>query len=268
MKRSLPGQILVRALLAGVAAAVAAGCYDSGFGEPEPGGEEGTVSESLAGVRQLYAGKPFVVEGEIVVAGTVTSSDRAGNFYRTLCIEEEQSAIEIMAGIDGLHNDYPPGCRVTLRLKGLTLAESRGVLQAGNAPEPGSGFETDYIGSRAALDRVLSRNSEALQPVTPAVCTIPALTIERCGTLVRIDHLRAVPDAAEEEDLLLWNGYRTFVDPAGNRICSYVRSYASFAGKEIPPGNVSLVGILQYDDSGEGRFLLKLRDENDCIRLD
>ena len=39
-----------------------------------------------------------------------------------------------MAGIDHLHNDFPPGSRVTLRLKGLALGESRGILQVGRKP--------------------------------------------------------------------------------------------------------------------------------------
>lgn len=39
-----------------------------------------------------------------------------------------------------------------------------------------------------------------------------------------------------------------------------------FAGEEVPAGkSCSLTGILQYDDAGKGRYLLKLRDENDCM---
>ena len=49
-------------------------------------------------------------------------------------------------------------------------------------------------------------------------------------------------------------------------IYTYVRNYAEFAGEEVPAGkSCSLTGILQYDDAGKGRYLLKLRDENDCM---
>lgn len=49
-------------------------------------------------------------------------------------------------------------------------------------------------------------------------------------------------------------------------IYTYVRNYAGFAGEEVPAGkSCSLTGILQYDDAGKGRYLLKLRDENDCM---
>lgn len=263
------GRIFVRAILAGTTASVAAGCYDSHFGLPKPSDEVVTVSETLAGVRRLYAGRPFVVEADIVASGIVTSSDQAGNFYRTLCIEQDRCAVEIMAGIDGLHNDYPPGCRVTIRLKGLTMAESRGVLQLGTEPEPGSGFDTDYIGSRAALDRVLSRNSEVVTAPQPALMNIADLTTDRCGSLVRIAGLRYQPGNTEDlTERITWSGYRRFEDRNGLTIDTYVRSYASFAEMELPTQWVTLTGILQYDDSAEGRFLLKLRDENDCFRMD
>lgn len=251
------------------AALVATGCYDSRFGMPERSEPALPVTETLAGLHARFVGEPFVVTKEVVVSGTVTTSDQAGNFYRTLCIEEERSAVEIMAGIDGLHNDYPPGCRVTLRLKGLTLAENRGVLQIGSAPEAGSGFETDYIGSRAALGRVLLRNSETRLPLQPARTGIADLSPERCGSLVRIENLRLLPDRdSDASESVVWSGYRQFVDKQGNTIYTYVRSYASFAGHQVPTAEVALVGILQYDNAGEGRYLLKMRDENDCIRMD
>jgi len=50
----------------------------------------------------------------------------------------------------------------------------------------------------------------------------------------------------------------------GNAVYTYVRRYARFADAEVPAGTVSLTGILQYDAAGDGRYILKLRDENDC----
>ena len=167
-----------------------------------------------------------------------------------------------MAGIDRLHNDFPIGCRVALHLKGLTVAESRGVLQVGKAPAPGSGYDTDYIGSKAELDRILVRTSERILPPVPTPMSIPELTVGRCGTLVRIEGLHYDPEELAES---AWSGYKNFSDKDGNSVCTYVRNYAAFAGNDVPVGEVALTGILQYDNTGEGRFLLKLRDENDCV---
>ena len=110
-------------------ALLAAGCYDSRFGER---GDDATPEPVTATIRQLrekFAGTTFPVTGDIVVSGRVTTSDYDENFYRTFCIEEDGAGIEVMAGIDHLHNDFPEGCQVTLRLRGLALGESHGVLQ-------------------------------------------------------------------------------------------------------------------------------------------
>lgn len=272
-----------------IALFTAAGCYDSRFGSPAGTVGEETATESIARFRERFLGVPFVVESNLVVEGVVVSSDRAGNFYRTLCIQQGQAALEIMAGIDQLHNRFPVGCPVTVHLRGLVVAQSRGVLQAGGKPLPGSGYDTDYIGSMAALERILVRRSEQLRVPEPDRLTIPELGIDRCGSLVRIDNLRFSPleeensaaDSAGAEETAAsernpsseeplppdnhWNGDRRFVDPSGNEVWTYVRPYADFSDHEIPDGEVSLVGILQYDDTGEGHFMIKLRDEKDCL---
>ena len=205
------------------------GCYDSRFGERSGGEEPEPATATIAQLRQLYAGTTFVIATDVVVSGRVNTSDAEENFYRTFCVEEDGAGLEVMAGIDRLHNDFPPGSRVTLRLKGLALGESRGILQVGRKPAAGSGFATDYLGSKAALDAAASRTGEALSAAT-------------------------------------WAGYKRFTDAGGAEIYTYVRNYAGFAGEEVPAGkSCSLTGILQYDDAGKGRYLLKLRDENDCM---
>ena len=166
-----------------------------------------------------------------------------------------------MAGIDHLHNDFPDGCRVTLRLKGLTVAESRGVLQVGRPPAAGSGYATDYIGSQPALAAVLVRSGESLNTPAPALRRIPELTPALCGTLIRIDGLRYMP---EDLSASTWSGYKRFADSDGNIVYTYVRPYARFADADVPAGTVSLTGILQYDAAGDGRYILKPRDESDC----
>lgn len=238
-----------------------AGCYDSRFGKSGGNPPLEPVTTTIGELRAKYAGTTFPVTGDIVVSGRVNTSDLGGNFYRTLCIEDEGAGLEIMAGIDQLHNDFPMGCRVTLRLKGLALGESRGILQAGRTPAAGSGFVTDYIGSKPALDAALTRNGEQLHLLVPTLLTIRELTPERCGTLVRLEALRYSP-----EDLTpgTWTGYKRFTDDDGAEIHTYVRNYARFAGDEVPVGRCTLTGILQYDDAGDGRYILKLRDENDC----
>ena len=251
------------AALACLAAAIsAAGCYDSSFGESGGFSRPESATTTLAELRRLYAGETFRVDADVVVEGRVTTRDDAENFYRTFCIEQDGAGLEIMAGIDHLHNDYPEGCRVTVRLRGLALGRSRGVLQAGRMPDPDSGFATDYLGSKAALDAAVARHDGEAAPMEPARHTVATLSRELCGTLVRIDDLHYYP-----EDLSsgTWAGYKRFADTDGAEIYVYVRDYASFADDPVPAGCCSLTGILQADDRNGGRYILKLRDETDCV---
>ena len=114
------------------------GCYDARFEAPPAESACQAATSSLASLRGGYAGKPFTVEAPVTVTGIVTSSDRAGNFYRSLCIEEDHAALEVMAGIDQLHNDFPVGCRVVLQLEGLDLDKN-----AVQRIESGQRFVTD-----------------------------------------------------------------------------------------------------------------------------
>ena len=88
------------------------------------------ATATIAQLRQLYAGTTFVIATDVVVSGRVNTSDAEENFYRTFCVEEDGAGLEVMAGIDHLHNDFPPGSRVTLRLRPLRLRTRRSAEPA------------------------------------------------------------------------------------------------------------------------------------------
>lgn len=237
------------------------GCYDSSFGERHEDAAPPPATTTIGELRARFEGSTVAVLSETTVCGRVTTSDRSANFYRTFCIESDGAGLEIMAGLDHLHNDYPEGCLLTVRLQGWALGESRGVLQAGRLPSAASGYPTDYIASRPALGRTITRHDTPLQPLAPTVRTIGELTPPMCGTLVRIERVRYAPDGLAESS---WTGSKRFADETGAAVYTYVRPYADFAGNEVPTGPCSLTGILQRDGD---RYLLKLRDETDCSPL-
>lgn len=253
MDRSVTGRLLPLAF-----ALLAAGCYDSPA-EPQSAAVSVAADMTLTELHRLYRGAPVTVARPIVITGVVTTSDRDDNFYRTLCIQEGDAAAELMAGIDYLHRIYPVGCRLTIDLEGLTIGCRYGVLQIGRAADAYSSYPTDYIGSREALDRSVVRG--AVEGVSPLRLVLPLGDTTLCGCLVRIDGVRYLPDGVEE---LCWQGTKRFVDRRGNEIRTYTGSYARFARNDVPMGEVSLTGILQYDAASDA-YRLKLRSEDDCI---
>lgn len=248
-------------ILFSAAALLLGGCYDSDFRTKGNPSQPTAVTTTIARFNEALVEETPVITGDIVLSGVVTTSDEAGNFYRTFCIEEAGAGLEVMAGIDQLHNDFPVGCRVTLHLRGLAAGRSRGVVQIGRDPAPGSGYTTDYIGSKPALDAHVERCDDALQAVLPTLLTIAELTPDRCGSLVRIDGLRYAPEQVIEAS---WAGEKRFRDDTGAEIRTYVRPYARFADREVPTGPGSITGILQRDD--DGCYLLKPRHEEDLLQ--
>lgn len=239
---------------------VLAGCHNGPFDEAAGSDPLPAATTTIAEVRQTVGNGTLHVTGDLVVSGTVTSTDRRLAFYHTLYIESDGAALALMAGVDRLHADYPAGCRVAVRLQGLTLGTYRGVLQAGTRPEPGSYYPTGYLASPAAVAAHLFRSDEVPQPPVPTQRTVGELRPELGGTLVRIDGLRHLPEA----EAVSWAGTHPFEDETGRLVYSYVRSSALFAGKAIPEGRGSLTGILLYEAAAD-RYLIQMRDEEDLF---
>jgi len=257
----------IRLILCGIAFAMT-GC-SKGY-DPEPPAEPAIPipNITIARLHDLCRGEAVVVREPLVVTGRVTTSDRAGNFYRTLCIEEEGAAVEIRLGTEESHNRYPIGYRLYLRLQGLCLERNRGILQAGPPAPASAGSAAAYFRSQALLDEYLFRGN-AEEPLQGRVLEIGALSPELCGTLVLIPGLRYRPEEETEEETEenpRWEGYRRFEDETGAALHTYVSPYARFAEKRLSEGATALRGILQRIESGEYEgYILKLRDEKDCL---
>ena len=128
-----------------IGALLLSGCYDSSFGERHEETTPPPATTTIGELRARFEGTTVAVETETTVCGRVTTCDRSANFYRTLCIESDGAGLEIMAGLDHLHNDYPEGCLLTVRLQGWALGESRGVLHSASLSRP---FSATVMGTR------------------------------------------------------------------------------------------------------------------------
>ena len=227
---------------------------------------------SIAELRQRAEKRALSIDQELIIGGYVTSSDEAGNFYRTFTLEESTGGGEVMAGMYDLHNLYPLGHYVVVKLSGCTAAIHEGVLQIGRAAKSYSTYPTDYFASRQALDRHIICY-DVKREVTPSAQSIPSLEDALCGRLVKISHLRLCSaeysGAWQVNSEGRWEGYNLFRDAEGRKIAVYTSEYANYAEREIPAGEVALTGILHLGTvDGEEYYMIKMRDESDCQILD
>lgn len=256
MNRIVPAALLCLLLSA-------PGCSKGYDPEPPRRPEAPTPTVTIAEFQKLYLDRAAVIRDPIVLTGIVTTSDRAGNFYRTLCIEQNRSAIELRTGTENSHTRYPVGCRVFLRVQGLCMERQRGVLQIGPPAAASAAEAVDYFEAQPLLDCYLF-GGEREEPLFRGTLRTPEeLDPSLCGTLVLLSGLRYEPTTEEDP---CWEGYRRFVDDEGFVIHTYVSAYARFARQPIPAGKVALRGILQQVDTGPyAGFILKMRDETDCL---
>ena len=237
-------------------------CYDTSYSEPKP---EATSPQnaSIADLHRMVSPETpqtIQIEEEITVQGVVTTSDKAGNFYHSLVIEEDGHGLEILINATHLHNPYPIGSHLTLKLKGLRMGRIREVITVGITPKDGSNRHIDPLPSIASLRHHLQRDDQlANTPPTPRHKRLRDLLSEDCGALICVENLGLLPDSNEPST---WFGNHTWCDPQGRMIDTYTSQYASFSNDSLPTSRCALTGILSR--SSAGHWSLKMRDEADC----
>lgn len=134
----------------------------------QPG--EITPTHTIAQLVSLYTpGKPVVITDDVVIAGRVISSDRRGNFYKQIFLQDETGGIELKLGKNSLYNEYKPGQMVYVKVgpgdktAGLTLASygyktgnygGNGMPQIGSEFHPGE-YAVTYESSYIMSDRII-----------------------------------------------------------------------------------------------------------------
>lgn len=244
-----------------VAAMLSAGCYDRHTMPAESPGTE-TPTVTIAEFARQCDGGVTEIDVDAIIAGRVTTSDEEGNFYKSFFIEDSSGGIEIMAGTYDIHNRYPEGVEVSVRLMGCAAAQSDGVVRIGLPAEDYSLDEVAYFESDVLLDRHIMRGTTVVD-VTPATIGITDADADKCGRLVKVRKVRYVPDKEDSDRTCM--GFRRFEDAEGNGIYTSVSEYADFAGMEIPDSELAVCGILQYGHvTGIGeRYIIKPRSAGD-----
>ena len=200
--------------------------------EREP--EMAAVNTTIAELKQRYidnGGKAVEFTDHVVIGGQVISSDRSGNIYRELYIQDETGAISVKVGKSSLYSDYRLGQWVYVDCKGLTLGSYSGMPQLGIEDESGE-YDTAYIDAQYLINTHIFRGREAQRP-EPRVLTAAELK-------------QALADGGFKSDL--WGSYVTLK----GLTYGAKTDYASDSYKRI-------FAILYIDDKTENRVFLSSR---------
>ncbi len=233
-----------------------------------------TTNSTLKYLDELLGTREYLdISSDIIVSGEVTATDQSGNFYRSFVFQSEGYAAQVLTGLYGTYTLYPEGSLVAVKMEGLRISRTDGVLQIGVASEAGSYYPVDDMLHEAVVDQHVfwCEHRGAIEPYVTSLDELMAGEVFQSsslyyGGLIQLDGLTLDEDSTE---VVTWSGQLQFVDGSERTMLCNTSSYADFADSIVPTGEVSLVGILQSyttDDSSVDRIMLKLRSLDDCIQ--
>lgn len=253
----------MRGVLISILTLIITGCNN--YDMPIIDGDITPRTTPIASLRQqVGTTSGVVIDKDIVIQGRVTSSDRDGNFYRTLIIEDESGAMELSINQYDLHTQYPEGILLSLHLQGCATDYNFGILRAGGKTQPYDYYDVTYLSSREVIERVVERSLD-VAPITPRITTINELGLEECGELIRIEGLKLQHTTSIDTlqgmtlDNATWQGYALFFDERGDSIAVYTADRARFAKTAIPTTPISITGILQHCKYNGGKECLHIK---------
>lgn len=247
-----------------------------------------TANTTIAELAARYkTEKPWVIDENIVISGIVSTTDKPGNFYKSLYIEDETGGIELKLGKNGLYNDYLPGQRIFVKCKGLTLGMygyksgnygGNGMVQLGYV-DPSGSYETSYLENQLLIDTHIFKGEVGTE-IVPEVITEKQLpdknatqaTNKYVGKLVTLKGLKY----ANESFVLLYldstkdkKSYtnRIFLsDSNGCGKCGAGHGITTWAMSKAKMTEYLLSGIWDDAKVGSGNNYVQRMDENGNMR--
>ncbi|MFV0540847.1 MAG: DUF5689 domain-containing protein [Aestuariibaculum sp.] len=226
-----------------------------------------TANTTIAVVKNMYAGSVVNFTeagngGDLIIEGYVVSSDEAGNFYKTLIIQDKPeaptAAIQIDVDVTSLYAQFSPGRKVYVKLNGLGMQEQNGVLHIGTL----SGSNIERIPAFIYNNHII-RSTEMVELV-PLTIAPNQYHNNYINMLVKIDNMQlSTPEVGEPY------GYanNTYTANRSLQNCldkSYTilrnSGFADFKNQIFPQGNGSIVAVFSKYNSD---YQLFIRDTDD-----
>jgi len=211
----------------------------------------------------------FDSDQTLLVNAYVISSDEAGNFYKTLIIQDSpenpESGLEIKIDLRSYYTKYNFGRKILLRLSGLSIQEDNGKYVVGYL----SGNTLVDI-PESLLDHFIIRTPDTAT-IIPKSTTLEDISQSSINTYVIIDKVQfLISDlgksfAAEAYDR--YNGQR-LIEQCDNLAKSYLytSSYADFSTNLLPESSLCLTAVLTSDSySKEIIFVLNNPEDIDLL---
>ncbi|MFB9051792.1 DUF5689 domain-containing protein [Formosa undariae] len=234
--------------------------------------KDGALNEiSIASLNQQFvAGEVVQFASHSVVKGYVTSSDKTGNFYKEIYIQDSPSnptmAISIVLNQVDSYNQFNLGREVYILLQDLYLGETASEVFAIGGEEDGSrvGLLTEN-----QIKTHLFRSTETVE-IIPLELNFSDINENYVGMFVAINNVE-FPESLEGQSY--FNAVDDFDTQRKMQRCegfSYeefsleTSSFSTFKNEILPTQNGTIKGVISKSYGGDD-FVLVLNDTKDVV---
>jgi hypothetical protein len=210
---------------------------------------------------------------DLVLKGYVVSSDRTGNFYKEIYLQDAPqnptAAIHIMLDQTKSYATFNMGREVYIDLNGLHVGESRrgnGIISIGGQLNS-DGDEVEIIRSLDIPERIF--RTKTTVEITALPVEFSQISNEHIGLFVMIDSVRV---SAEEQGKPFadprdyYDTQRTLVACEGDTTTAFLletSTFATYKDHPMPSGTGSIQGIISKTYNGSD-LVLTLNDVADA----
>ncbi len=230
------------------------------------------ANSTIQQVKDMYTfGGATVIDTDVIIEGYVVSSDKSGNIYKSISIQDKPenptAAIKISINENDLYTKYNVGRKIYINLNGLAVGYSFGSIQIGQAV----GTELGRI-SAFEISKHIFRSCE-VATIVPKKVAISELNKSMLEMLIEIENVQFKEDElglsyANADNTETVNRVLQSFDTNCNlqgEIMIRNSGFSDFKNQILPEGKGSVIAIFSnyYDD-----FQLYLRDTDDVQLTD
>ncbi len=205
---------------------------------------------SFAGLDTLLRDEVIQIHEDLVLEGVVISSDRAGNFFGEIHLQDTPTnpsqGVLLQIDLRDSHLFFPANSKVLVKLKGLYLGKTGGTIKLGSAFTSFGNVSVGRLPSLKVMEHVF-RSCEEVS-VEPTLTTISELDSIPINTLVRLEGLEVVDrELGETYAISAEETERHLQDCGENELVLLNSGYADFQAEPLPEGNGTVTGVLIKD---------------------
>ncbi|MGB5419290.1 DUF5689 domain-containing protein, partial [Algibacter sp.] len=195
-------------------------------------------------------------ETDLYIVGYVVSSDKSGNFFEELIIQNKidgsstdsdpRLGFKVDINVSSLSDTYQFGQKVYVKMTGLTIGATSGVITIGK----GNAVQVEQIQPAEYKDIVIRSNEIAT--ITPKISGLAELTDSDENTLIQLENMQLnrfeLGASYASESFDEFDGLRLLEScNSGIQMIMQTSTFSDFKTLIVPQGQGSVTGIFSRD---------------------